>query len=193
MDNKTEKFQYMIFIFGNFKNDDELVRLIATQISPFTNKDSYLKYNYGDYGIVMNLESLLPFYEIRDYIHLVLEKVAPQYFLIERPQHMYAFMPPELKLNLFDLNEENDNVEQKDFNFKDMTDIIDNFLLNAASTILPENVLPEEKMNEMFENIMTKVNEEKPSMDDILEKIKEEGMTSLTKTEKQILDEYSKT
>ena len=47
MDNKTEKFQYMIFIFGNFKNDDELVRLIATQISPFTNKDSYLKYNYG--------------------------------------------------------------------------------------------------------------------------------------------------
>ena len=131
MDNKTEKFQYMIFIFGNFKNDDELVRLIATQISPFTNKDSYLKYNYGDYGIVMNLESLLPFYEIRDYIHLVLEKVAPQYFLIERPQHMYAFMPPELKLNLFDLNEENDNVEQKDFNFKDMTDIIDNFLLNA--------------------------------------------------------------
>ena len=45
----------------------------------------------------------------------------------------------------------------------------------------------------MFENIMTKVNEEKPSMDDILEKIKEEGMTSLTKTEKQILDEYSKT
>ena len=74
---------------------------------------------------------------------------------------MYAFMPPELKLNLFDLNEENDNVEQKDFNFKDMTDIIDNFLLNAASTILPENVLPEEKMNEMFENIMTQVNEER--------------------------------
>ena len=193
MDNKTEKFQYMIFIFGNFKNDDELVRLIATQISPFTNKDSYLKYNYGDYGIVMNLESLLPFYEIRDYIHLVLEKVTPQYFLIERPKHMYAFIPPELKLNLFDLNEENDKIEQKDINFKDMTSIIDSFLLNAASTILPENFLSEEKMNGLYDNIMTKVNEEKPSMDDILEKIKENGITSLTKQEKQILDEYSKT
>ena len=61
MNNKTEKFQYMIFIFGDFKNDDELVKLIATQISPFTNNNSYLKYNYGDHGIVMNLESLLPF------------------------------------------------------------------------------------------------------------------------------------
>ena len=85
------------------------------------------------------------------------------------------------------------SLKQKDINFKDMTSIIDSFLLNAASTILPENFLSEEKMNEMFDNIMTKVNEEKPSMDDILEKIKENGMTSLTKLEKQILDEYSKT
>ena len=144
----------------------------------------------------MNFQSHFSFYNLRDHVHIVLEKVAPQYFLFERPKHMYAYMPPELKLNLFDLNEENKNIEQKDVNFKDMMNIMDNFLINLTSTLSPENMLSEDDMERMFENIMNEVDrqeEVKPTIDDILDKIRDKGIESLTNSEKQILDEYSKT
>jgi len=196
MKEHNEPYQYLLFIFGDFKGKDKIIELIALQLSSFTDKNSYVKYNYGDYGIVMNFQSQYSFYSLRDHVHIVLEKVAPQYFLFERPKHMYAYMPPELKLNLFDLNEENINIEQKDVNFKDMMNIMDNFLINLTSTLSPENMLSEDDMERMFENIMNEVDrkeEVRPTIDDILDKIREKGIESLSNSEKQILDEYSKT
>ena len=196
MEEHQEPYQYMLFIFGDFKGKDKIIELIALQLSAFTDKHSYVKYNYGDYGVVVNFQSHLSFYNIRDHVHIILEKVAPQYFLFERPKHMYAFMPPELKLNLFDLNEENTNIEQKNVNFKDNMNLMDNFLLNLTSSFSTgiDNVLSEEDMEKMFENIMNKMEERedyRPTIDEILDKIKNNGIGSLTKTEKQILDEYS--
>lgn len=196
MQEHKEPYQYMLFIFGDFKGNDKIIELIALQLSAFTDKNSYVKYNYGDYGIVMNFQSHFSFYNLRDHVHIVLEKVAPQYFLFERPKNMYAYMPPELKLNLFDLNEENLNIEQKDVNFKDMMNIMDNFLINLTSSFNTDNLLSEDDMDKMFENIMNEVDKREeftPTVDDILDKIKDKGIESLTNTEKQILDEYSKT
>ena len=196
MQENKEPYQYMLFIFGDFKGQDKIIELIALQLSAFTDKNSYVKYNYGDYGVVMNFQSHFSFYNLRDHVHIVLEKVAPQYFLFEKPKHMYAYMPPELKLNLFDLNEENVNIEQKDVNFKDTMNIMDNFLINLTSSFNTDNLLSEDDMEKMFENIMNEVDkreEFRPTIDDILDKIKDKGIDSLTNTEKQILDEYSKT
>ena len=194
MEEHQEPYQYMLFIFGDFKGKDKIIELIALQLSAFTDKHSYVKYNYGDYGVVVNFQSHLSFYNIRDHVHIILEKVAPQYFLFERPKHMYAFMPPEMKLNLFDLNEENQKFEETTKTKKNESNIMDNFIFNMASTLLPNDILSEEDMDKMFENIMTQVNnkEPKPTIDEILEKIQEMGIDSLTNFEKQILDEYAK-
>jgi hypothetical protein len=194
MNKNQEPYQYLLFIFGDFKNNDKIVELIASQISIFTDKKSYLKYNYGDYGIVLHFQSEFSFYNLRDHIHIVLEKVVPQYFLMERPKNFYAFMPPELKLNLFDLHEENHNIEQTNVNFKDMMNIVDNFLINITSSF-NEDIFSEENMEKMFNNIMDKVEKEEkytPTIDELLDKIKDKGLSSLTDNEKQILDEYSK-
>ena len=48
-------------------------------------------------------------------------------------------------------------------------------------------------MKGMFENIIKKVEEDSPTIDELLEKIKDKGITSLSTEEKRILDEYSKT
>ena len=74
--------------------------------------------------------------------------------------------------------------------------IMDNFLINLTSSFNTDNLLSEDDMEKMFENIMNEVDrreEFKPTIDDILDKIKDKGIDSLTNTEKQILDEYSKT
>ena len=195
MKEHKEPHQYLLFIFGEFKNNDKLVELIASQLSIFTDENSYLKYNYGDYGIVLNFQSHFSFYNLRDHVHITLEKIVPQYFLMERPKNFYAFMPPELKLNLFDLYEKNHNEEQKNVNFKDNMNLIDNFLINITSS-MNEDLFSEENMGKMFENIMFKMEKEEkkqtPTIDELLDKIKDKGLSSLTDDEKQILDEYSK-
>jgi len=195
MKEHQEPYQYLLFIFGEFKNNDKLVELIASQLSIFTDENSYLKYNYGDYGIVLNFQSHFSFYNLRDHVHITLEKIVPQYFLMERPKNFYAFMPPELKLNLFDLYEKNHNEEQKNVNFKDNMNLIDNFLINITSS-MNEDLFSEENMGKMFENIMFKMEKEEkkqtPTIDGLLDKIKDKGLSSLTDDEKQILDEYSK-
>ncbi len=194
MDTSQESKQYMIFIYGDYKGKDKIVELIAIQLSAFSDPDTYLKYNYGDFGVVVNFNSNFNFYELRDHIHIVLEKAVDQYFLIETPNTMYAHMPPEMKLNLFDLNEENHKFEETVKTEKNESNIMDKFIFNIASTLLPDGILSEEDMDKMFENILTQVNnkEPKPSIDDILEKIQEMGIDSLTNFEKQILDEYAK-
>ena len=195
MKEHKEPYQYLLFIFGEFKNNDKLVELIASQLSIFTDENSYLKYNYGDYGIVLHFQSHFSFYNLRDHVHIILEKIVPQYFLMERPKNFYAFMPPELKLNLFDLYEENHNEEQTNVNFKDMMNIVDNFLINVTSS-MNQDLFSEENMGKMFENIMFKMEKEEkkqtPTIDELLDKIKDKGLSSLTDDEKQILDEYSK-
>jgi len=196
MDTSQEPKQYMIFIYGDYKDKDKIVELIAIQLSAFSDPDTYLKYNYGDFGIVVNFSSYFSFYELRDHIHIVLEKAVDQYFLIETPRAMYAHTPPEMKLNLFDLNEENQKFEETTKKEKPESNIMDKFIFNIASSLLPDDILSEEEMDKMFENIMTQVNkkeqQQKPSIDDILEKIQEMGIDSLTNFEKQILDEYAK-
>lgn len=189
MSKNRETFQYLLFIFGDFRGKDKIIELIATQLSAFTDKNSYLKYNYGDYGIVMNFESQFSFLNLREHTHIILEKVAPQYFLMEHPKNLYAFMPPELKINLFDIHEENITTQQESE---------DDFFYNHTFLINPEEFLTEEQMEGLFNEIMSKatyptdVKKDYPTVDELLEKIKENGLNSLTETEKQILDEYSK-
>jgi uncharacterized membrane protein YheB (UPF0754 family) len=59
-----------------------------------------------------------------------------------------------------------------------------------------EDLFSEENMGKMFENIMFKMEKEEkkqtPTIDELLDKIKDKGLSSLTDDEKQILDEYSK-
>lgn len=197
MHKNQEPFQYLLFIFGDFKGKDKIIELIATQLSAFTDKHSFLKYNYGDYGIVMNFQSNFSFLNLRDHTHIILEKVAPQYFLMEHPKNLYAFMPPELKINLFDLYEENQTIEEdKNDNFKE--NLFDNFLFTLSSSFMTDETMSEEQMEKLFNDIMLKntyptyMEKDPPTIDELLEKIKENGLNSLTETEKQILDEYSK-
>jgi hypothetical protein len=196
MKEQQEPIQYLLFIFDDFTKNEKIVELIALQLSAFTDKDSFVKYNHGKYGIVINLQSHFTFYEFRDYVHRILENAVSQYFLIEKPKNMYAFMPPELKLNLFDLYDENNLVEdENNVKFGKPLNMIDNFLHYFTSSISEEAFLSDEYMESMFDKVMSELNKTentKPTVDDILDKIKDKGITSLTENEKQILDEYSK-
>lgn len=200
MDQNTRK-QYLLFLYGEYENTDKIIELIALQISNFTSNDSYVKYNYGGSNAVMFFESEFSFYELRDYVHLILENICSQYFLMEKPKGLYAYMPAELKLNLFNLTEDNIK-EKKDIEetknekneFKNMFDAFDKFIINTANSFFDESNLSEEDMERMFVNITNKMKggkEDSPTIDEILDKISNKGIESLSLSERKILDEYS--
>jgi len=199
MMNQNTRKQYLLFLYGEYENTDKIIELIALQISNFTSNDSYVKYNYGGSNAVMFFESELSFYELRDYVHLILENICSQYFLMEKPKGFYAYMPAELKLNLFNLTEDNIK-EKKDIEetksekneFKNMFDAFDKFIINTANNFFDESNLSEEDMEKMFVNITNKMKGEKtPTIDEILDKISNKGIESLSLKERKILDKYS--
>ncbi len=199
MMNQNTRKQYLLFLYGEYENTDKIIELIALQISNFTSNDSYVKYNYGGSNAVMFFESEFSFYELRDYVHLILENICSQYFLMEKPKGFYAYMPAELKLNLFNLTEDNIK-EKKDIEetksekneFKNMFDAFDKFIINTANNFFDESNLSEEDMEKMFVNITNKMKGEKtPTIDEILDKISNKGIESLSLKERKILDKYS--
>ena len=195
-----EPIQYLLFVYGDFRNKDKVVELISLQLSSFTTMTSNIKFNYGDYGAIYNFESEHNFFNIRDHVHIILEKVSFQYFLIEKPKNMYAYMPPELKINLFDLLSDNDN---KEYNITEeeeesgYTNLTDMFYYTTNTTFSEEDLFKGIDKDQLFQNIMERLKYEdedqpKPTVDDILDKIRDKGMDSLTSYEKKLLEEYSK-
>jgi hypothetical protein len=182
--------QYLLFVFDNLKDRDELIRVSSLQLSNFISEGTFLKYNYGDYGIVFYFESSFSFMNLREHIQIIFDKVFYQFFLMEAPKNLYVNMPYEMKLNLFDLYSENnfkepEKEEEKGSNFE-------NIFYRLTSTFnenLNAFVFDESGMT-MF---MADDEEfEKPTIDQLLDKIQETGLKSLTNYEKQLLDEYSK-
>jgi tRNA C32,U32 (ribose-2'-O)-methylase TrmJ len=120
---------------------------------------------------------------------------------MEKPKGLYAYMPAELKLNLFNLTEDNikekKNIEEtknEKNESKTMFDAFDKFIINTANSFFDESNFSEEDMERMFVNITNKMKagkEETPTIDEILDKISNKGIESLSLTERKILDEYS--
>ena len=203
--NKQQPKQYLLFVYGDFRKKDKIVELISLQLSSFTTINSNIKFNYGDYGAIYNFESENSFFEIRDHVHIILEKVSFQYFLIEQPKNIYAYMPPELKINLFDLFSDNDNEENNIVNEKPDISLMDMFFMNMNTTFSDDNTfnesnttfsLSEEDKERILRNIFDRLEEDtdykKPTIDDLLDKIQENGIKSLSEQEMKLLDEYSK-
>jgi len=205
MDKQNRK--YLLFIFSDFKENGSFLKDIPLQFIPISTS-KYFKYNFGDYGMVCNFETDLPFDEVREFTQMVLEGLVDQFFIIEHSDNMAAHMPDNLKLNLFDLNSDNrkydtpDNMSDKqgeDEGFKimefflskkedgsvDPSDLI-NFIFSGDEEDEDEDsIIHKARMKQ-------KAKDARPSLDQLLEKIKEKGIKSLTKYENQLLEEYAR-
>lgn len=195
---------YLLFIFAKFGEDSKLLKQIPLQLIPVSSS-KYLKFNYGDSNIICNFDSKLPFDELREFVSMALDSLVDQWFLIEHTDNMAVHMDNSLKLNLFDLSSDNKN--HKDFedtvydNVSDkqgsdeMFKIMDYFLSEAMKEVNPEDMfINDEEEDPLITKLKLKKNSKynKPTLDQLLEKVKEKGIDSLTKYEKQLLDEYAR-
>jgi hypothetical protein len=197
METENPMDDYLLFVFGNLTvegSQDE----IASALIPIT-KNEKVKFIYGSYHMVVNLETDLPFDELKEYIYETLKSDVFEYFLMPMSDKTSVKLPESMAEHLFDLENDTDkvhvftqlNVEElkkRDKQTDEELDLIINYFLSNSEFEFTSDD-EEDEEDDLIKQVMNKPKQ--PSIDELLEKIVENGMDSLTLQEKQLLDEYS--
>ena len=176
---------YMLFIFGDFDEQENLATNLSSQLLTVVSSP-FLKFTYGEYGVVFHFRSKEVFSDLKEYIDMGMSEITEQYFLMEVTKNVDIKMPRKLKKDFLNIDGEEKKKETKTGE------------INVESKLKERR---EELRNFTFEflmptdfNQMVQKNEPDylPTVDEILDKISENGIESLTETEKEILDNYGK-
>ena len=176
---------YMLFIFGDFDEQENLATNLSSQLLTVVSSP-FLKFTYGEYGVVFHFRSKEVFSDLKEYIDMGMSEITEQYFLMEVTKNVDIKMPRKLKKDFLNIDGEEKkkdtktgeiNVEAK---IKERREELRNFTFEF---LMPSDF-----------NQMVQKNEPEylPTVDEILDKITEKGIDSLTETEKEILDNYGK-
>ena len=176
---------YMLFIFGDFDEQETLATNLSSQLLTVVSSP-FLKFTYGEYGVVFHFRSKEVFSDLKEYVDMGMSEITEQYFLMEVTKNVDVKMPRKLKKDFLNIDGEEKKKENKTGE------------INVESKLKERR---EELRNFTFEflmpadfNQMVQKNEPEylPTVDEILDKISEKGIDSLTETEKEILDNYGK-
>jgi len=170
--------KYILFIYRceGEENNADFVNNIAKEISPIVKSDE-IKFVFGSTNAVYHFDTQMCFPELTIYMDLLSKDFENfTYFLLPKGKN-FACNIEKNNLDYFmELNpikkrrkSKKDSFELPKFDYNE-----DQFIKDYMSSIN----LKEEKCN--------------LSVDEILDKISEKGINSLTKSEKNKLDEYSK-
>jgi hypothetical protein len=178
--------RYLMFMYGESEtmSSEELTDKIGKEIQPIVNSEQ-IKYIYGDGNAIFHFQTELKYEEMSIYIGMVFEDFEGIMFtLIPFNGKMATNMGKDRENHLLSINEE------EKFDIKTFTvssEDIDNndgaFFDMFIDIIKQNNPFIIHKKNEDICNM---------TLDELLDKINEEGMDSLTKAEKLKLEEYSK-
>lgn len=177
---------YMLFIYGDFIDSENLIQELCAQFLPLVTSP-YLKYTYGEFGVVLHFRSDELFSELKEYVDMVLNDITEQYFLMETTENYDIKMPKKLKKDFLNIDGDTKKEETKtgtinvDTVINERREELKNFTFEF---LMPEDFIP---LNQMMN-----VEIQYPTVDEILDKISEKGIETLTEKEKEILDNYGK-
>jgi hypothetical protein len=168
--------KYLLTIFGEFKSN-EICKEIAIALSPVVDSPN-LKFQFTKGILIFHFASEMDMSDIHEYLEMTSYDLYESFILSEYTDKVSVFMSDENKKHLFNLdtNEGNSGIEmvltpRNGFQYIDDTED-DEFVALL--------------LNEMKKNL-------KPlTLDQLLDKIKNGGVESLTPFEKGTLDNYSK-
>lgn len=176
--------KYLMFIYGenNLFSAEQITNKIGEEIQPVVNSDQ-IKFIYGDGSAVFHFSTNLSFDEMSIYCDILFEELeGVMYMLIpfngkigsnagkEKIQHLL-----EINSDLTIKNDEKENVD------KSQVDMFDLFL-----ELLKEPNPTEMYMKYKVEDIC------EMTLDELLDKINDTGLESLTDIEMKKLEDYSK-
>ncbi len=175
---------YMLFIFGDFDEQETLATNLSSQLLTVVSSP-FLKFTYGEYGVVFHFRSKEVFSDLKEYVDMGMSEITEQYFLMEVTKNVDIKMPRKLKKDFLNIDGEEKKKENKtgeinvESKLKERREELRNFTF--------EFLMPAD-----FDKMVQNETDYQPTVDEILDKISERGIESLTETEKEILDNYGK-
>lgn len=191
---------YILICIGDYNNQKDVIQKIAHEIMP-TVSSKTVKYYNNDLNIIFHFESQVEFETLKVLIDDAVTPFVGMYILSACTQTMSLGMPEELYGYLFNLDDENTpppSINSIEVVQGEIT--IDEEFLNSVKEI-HEDILSEMEemglMDECDDDLArivrkSKKMDEVPTLDNLLDKIGTKGIGSLTKEEKELLEQYSK-
>lgn len=179
---------YLLFVFGDFTTEYKVNQVGKSVILAST--DETIKYIYGAYHMIIKINTDIPFDEFKKFIYESLKEDKYEYFLMPMSEKTSAKLPKDLANNLFDLESDNENVKIM-INIPEMEVKQDDEELDRIIEYFTKELDFTFDMEEDEEVDPMLVDNSLPSMDDILDKLVENGPDSLTLDERKLLDRYA--
>lgn len=179
---------YLLFVFGDFTTEYKVNQVGKSVILAST--DETIKYIYGSYHMIIKINTDIPFDEFKKFIYESLKEDKYEYFLMPMSEKTSAKLPKDLANNLFDLESDNENVKIM-LNIPEMEVKQDDEELDRIIEYFTKELDFTFDMEEDEEVDPMLMDNSLPSMDDILDKLVENGPDSLTLDERKLLDRYA--
>jgi hypothetical protein len=168
--------KYLLTVFGEF-NGKEIIARLGKGMAPIVDSP-HLKFQHTKGAMVFHFGSEVSAEEIYDYIVGVFYGLSNAFILTEMTDKTSVYMPDDIKAHLLDLDNDTEEVDIR-INMPKMGKSVDDMSEMAEDFV---SFL----LEEMEDEIKT------PTLNEILDKISEKGLSSLSGFEKEILNEYSK-
>ena len=147
--------------------------------------------------MVLKITTDIPFDEFKQFIFTTLKEDTYEYFLMPYSEKSSVKLPKKLAENLFDLDEENENVKVMDIPTLEEVERLtrqskqgDDELDKLISYFTKDMELNFEMEDEEVDPMMFKKVIE-PTMNEILDNMVENGVESLTLENKRLLEKYA--
>lgn len=172
---------YFLILFAKSSQQENFVHTVAENLTYFSKLED-VKFYFGEESSIFKFESDLILNELSSKIKQLFEKTELAYFLTEYKTDSMAFhLPQHIEKFLMESQVETPSFE---FFLQDLNQLEE---VNAELDFSIQNLVKE--LYEMENETKKKLS---PSLDEILEKINEVGISGLTKNELNLLNNYSK-
>ena len=169
--------KYLLTVFGNFTS--EKCNEIAQLMEPLIDSEN-LKFYFGSGSIIFYFGSNFQLIDVHDFLDMISDELFDTFILVEHNETVTVFMTDEMKEHLFNLEEESGEM---------VIDLVPN---NKSQSIYDEDEDEDDistiLMNQIKNNLK---NIQAPSLDELLDKVSEQGIESLTEFELKTLNNYS--
>jgi hypothetical protein len=185
--------KYILFVFAKNDNPKEFTEQIAEELCVISDTPN-LNFYFGPESSVFTISTLDSYEDVKDYVDMILDVGDIMYILLPyTPDKMSYGLPEKISKHLFNdgisdfMSQKPNNSYTEEFEVRKMIQdkIRDTFNLNI------ENFDFEYDEDEWSDIDEIKNKQRSLSLDELLEKIKEKGLNSLTEKELSQLNKYA--
>lgn len=175
--------EYLLYVFAKHDKQEKFVTFLSEEIFIMTH-DNDIRYYYGPESVIFKFKSNEKTEDIGDYLNNILGCSGIVFFLQPYEKgKLYYWVDSTVNKHLFGIETEDEMSEQERKEFQQY--VFKNLELNEIDDF-------DEDITDIKEFLKIDKSDTQLTLDELLDKINDKGIESLTKKEKELLKNYSK-